>query len=129
MGKYGEVAVKAVKLFIENSEYSPNDAWQIAAKEVFGNTISLIEKSRPRSAFLGLCGKGLVNGIPSGKYTRSEKNRTYATAGLEILQSNPNLSEKEIWTRIFVGKPVKTYNHQIDVVIELFKQGYLKKTG
>lgn len=109
----------------KDSKLLPVDAWQSAAEEVFLDRNSLQEKSCPKSAFLGLCEEGLINGVPQGNYTRSEKNKAYAIKALELLRENPQLSEKEIWQIIFHSQRVKRYNQQIDVVIALFQQGCL----
>ncbi len=125
MGKYGEIAIKAAKMIKKDSKLLPVDAWQSAAEEVFLDRNSLQEKSCPKSAFLGLCEEGLINGVPQGNYTRSEKNKAYAIKALELLRENPQLTEKEIWQIIFHSQRVKRYNQQIDVVIALFQQGCL----
>jgi len=78
MNKYGQAAVRAVRLINIGSISSPVDAWERATSEIFGKGTSSQKKGCPRGAFLGLCEDGKVLGIPPGKYTSSTKNKSYA---------------------------------------------------
>ncbi|MCL7763401.1 hypothetical protein MPF19_08255 [Polaribacter sp. Z014] len=60
--EYGEVALKIAK-----AKGNPKDNWEAEVKRAFSDSISSQEKSCPKSAFLGLCEKGLVKGIFKGK--------------------------------------------------------------
>jgi len=122
MNKYGKVALKAVAYCKKG--HAPVMAWEKAALEVFGNSISAI-KSCPKSTFLGLCEAGLINEIPVGKYTRSKKNKNYALNAIEVLKLNANkhYSPKELWSKIQI-KPIR-HNSQMDVVLELWKNKLL----
>lgn len=82
-------------------------------------------KGCPRGAFLGLCEEGLIKGIPCGSYTKSKKNKQYAIDAVEILKENlgKDLGKKELWYKITGNK--KSYNSQMDIVLELFNRGYI----
>lgn len=75
MSKYGEAAVKTVQYIKENKLESPKIAWEIIAKEIFGEGTASQKKGCPRTMFLGLCETGIVTGIPDGAYTTSQKQR------------------------------------------------------
>jgi hypothetical protein len=63
MGKYGEVAVKAVEDFQAGRAKTVTDAWDVAAQQVFPISLSAQQKGCPKSTFLGLCELGLVSGV------------------------------------------------------------------
>ncbi|MDY8022001.1 hypothetical protein UYY96_05295 [Paenibacillus polymyxa] len=73
MGKYGEVAVKTVKNLIEQKQNIPNKAWDEVTIQIFGEGSASQKKGCPKNTLLGLCGEGLLEGIPSGVYTNSKK--------------------------------------------------------
>jgi len=125
MGKYGEVAIKAVEICKKNID--PVEAWNMAAKDVFSNSNSSIKKVCPKSAFLGLCEEGLIKNISSGSYTRSVDNKKYAIEALALLKEKPELKleQKKLWEMIMKGKE-KKHNSQLDVVISLFEAGFTK---
>lgn len=125
MNKYAEISIKAIEK-IQNRQITPVDAWKEAAKEVFPNNPASIEKSCPKSAFLGLCEDGYVKGVPPGKYTRSQDNKKYVIEALELLKLENSLSEKELWEKID-KKSKKVHNQQMNVVKILFEKDYLKK--
>ena len=104
----------------------PTLAWESAALKVFGER-SAKNKGCPKSAFLGLCENGLIKGIPSGKYTRSVKNKSYALAAVKILAKgqSDNISPSELWRRV-VGTDI-VHNAQMDVVLELCKKELIIK--
>ena len=121
MGKYGEAAVKAVRLYRRGPAESPQDAWQKATVELFGQGTSGQIKGCPKGAFLGLCEEGLIEGIEPGIYTRSQKNKKYAIRAVAILKQCPSLSSNpdRLWSDVLDGEP-KTHNSQMDVVVSLW---------
>ena len=127
MGKYGEVAVKAVKLFTSGGVNSPIDAWQNVATEIFPKSPWSQRKDCPRGAFLGLCEEGTVKGIPPGRYTHSVKNKQYAMKALEVLKEAPELSSdsEELWSKV-IGGDYKVHNQQMDVVISLWSNNLIQ---
>ncbi len=111
MGKYSEVAVKAAQYVNDGNE--PLVAWEKASCEVFKHGSSSQKKGCPKNAFLGLYGgKG--------------KNATYAQAALAYLKANPNqnITADELWAIIMAGVH-KAHNHQMDVVLSLYKEGLI----
>lgn len=119
MNQYGKVALKAVEQ-TKNGK-APPKAWLDAAKDVFVDKKSSIEKSCPRGTFLGLAEDGYIKGIPSGNYTRSTKNKAYGLAALQQLKMSPELAKnkKELWLRSCNDQP-KVQNGQMDVVLALW---------
>ncbi len=115
MGKYGEAAVIAVNKYIAMSEPCPEAAWNCSVKKVFSRNIEPQNKGCPKGAFLALCSDGVINDIPSGNYSRSEK-KGYALKAVSILKENRFLASQPtpIWKK--VAGPGKNENHQMDIV-------------
>lgn len=122
MKKYGRTSLIAVDLLREGQETEPREAWRKAALQVFPDSKTSRNKGCPRDTFLGLCEAGLVQGVKSGKYTRSKKNKAYGLKALSILNKSPNLAsdEKTLWGIVMAGTPKKE-NSQMDVVITLWQ--------
>lgn len=126
MGKYGMAAVNAVRAYTSGRARSVTDAWDVAAQVAFPNSQSAQVKGCPKGTFLGLCESGKIVGIPSGEYTKSEKNKLYGLKALELLHTSPCLADDEsaLWKRVMAGED-KVPNHQMDVVVSLWKAGLL----
>jgi len=126
MGKYGIAAVDAVRAYTSGRAGSAPDAWEIAVRSVFPDSPSSQEKGCPKGTFLGLCESGKLAGVPGGEYTRSQKNKLYGLKALEILRHSPSLADDEIelWKRVMAGQS-KVHNSQMDVVVSLWKAGFL----
>lgn len=124
MGKYGVAAVNAVRAYTAGKARNATDAWDIAVREVFPNSQSSQVKGCPRGTFLGICENGKVVGIPGGEYTKSQKNKLYGLKALEILHVSPSLADDEsaLWGGVMAGEG-KVPNHQMDVVVSLWKAG------
>ena len=86
MSKYGDTAILAVQLLNDEEVADPSEAWKIAAKKIFPASKDLQDKGCPRGAFLGLCSKGLINGVESGDYGKRSKNGDYAIRAVETLK-------------------------------------------
>jgi hypothetical protein len=121
MGCYGEAAVKAAKMLRDGEEASPVHAWACAVRKVFPDSQSSQKKGCPRGSFLGLCEEGKVQGVAPGNYTKSEKNKQYALAAVELLEREPTLMNdpKLLWKKVLDGV-VKAHNHQMTVVAALW---------
>lgn len=130
MSKYGIAAVEAARLFVSGWAASPREAWDWAAAHVFGSGTAAQRKSSPRSAFLGLCAAGLVEGIPPGSHTRSLKNRGYAVAAVRILREHPVLANQpnDLWRAVLTGRRL-AHNGQMDVVAALWHHNLLRPEG
>ncbi|WP_431167235.1 DUF6979 family protein [Tenacibaculum halocynthiae] len=122
--KYAKTAIECIENFKDPS--CIKEMWHKYVKENF-DTKSSQEKGCPKNAFLGLCEEGLVKGIPKGKYTKSVKNKKYALQAVEILKQNTQttFSPKELWKQLELGD--KKHNSQMDVVLELWEKGLIKK--
>jgi hypothetical protein len=125
MNKYGQAAIKAVKLIENNQATSPLVAWINASTEIFGKGSEAQKKGCPRGAFIGLCEAGLVRGIPHGIYaerSNSQKNKGYAIRSVELLRVNPALADDKmaLWKAVMNGE-VKQHNSQMDVVVALWE--------
>lgn len=128
MNSYGRAATKAVDLYSTGLVDSPQKAWAEAIAEIFGQSTSSQVKGCPRDAFLGLCEEGLVKGIPRGNYTRSKKNKKYALDAVTVLKRDPALAADPagLWNKVMNGKR-KVHNHQMNVVIALWRNGLLSE--
>lgn len=121
MGRYGETALRAIRLLLDNGVATPEEAWEKAAAEVFPQSPSSQEKACPKGAFLGLCEEGLVRGVKAGDYTHSVENKKYAVRALELLARDPSLANDDqlLWARVLNGER-KAPNSQMDVVLSLW---------
>ena len=126
MGKYGMAAVNAVRAYASGKVRSAESAWNVAVLDVFPNSQSSQVKGCPKGTFLGLCESGKIVGIPDGEYTRSKKNKLYGLKALELLRISPILADDEsaLWKRVMAGQD-KVPNHQMDVVVSLWKAGLI----
>jgi len=125
MAKYGDTAVKTAEILAANNGEHPRDIWNLVASEIFGAGTYGQKKDCPRNAFLGLCQEGMIKGVNRGKYTSAMLNSKYAVKAVEILREKPELVDdyKVLWLES-VGEQ-KAYNQQMDVVISLWKNGYI----
>ena len=127
MANYNTYGLCTVKAMQSNfGSLHPLELWEKAAKELFESKNSQ-EKSCPKNTFLGLCEEGLLKGIPKGSYTKSVKNKEYATRAVEILKQNTQttFSPKELWEKLELGD--KRHNSQMNVVLALWEHGLIVK--
>lgn len=126
MGRYGNAAVKATRLYHDRQAATPNEAWEIAVREIFIESTALQHKGCPRNAYLGLCENGDVVGIEEGNYCRSKKNKDYAIQALSQIKQDPTSAwdERTLWDAVMEGAK-KVHNHQMDVVLVLWKAGLI----
>ena len=121
MSKYGEAAILAVQFLKEETPLEPREAWAKATKKIFPSSTDLQNKGCPRGAFLGLCNEGLILGLPPGEYSKPTKNGKYATDAIGVLKKNRFLASQPnlLWKK--VAGNTKSENHQMDVVVGLWK--------
>ncbi|WP_291637657.1 hypothetical protein [Clostridium sp.] len=126
MSKFGECALKSLKLILEDNSLTPREAWQIVSIELFGEGTSSQRKVCPKSTFLGLCEEGLVKGIEKGKYTASKKNKYYGLTAVGILEKNMHkiFEAEELWSLVTDNKE---HDGQMDIVLELWENGMIFK--
>lgn len=125
MNKYSQIAIKAIE-YCDKYDITPVDAWSRASYEVFPNSESSRKKGCPKSVFLGLCENGLIIGILKGNYTKSKMNKEYALKTISLIEQNKNLlyNEKVLWQNVVNCD--KKHNSQMNVVIDLIENGYIK---
>lgn len=121
MSKYGQVAINAAG--VARSGKNPVDAWRRAAQRMFPAQKASREKGCPKCAFLGLAEDGLIKGIAKGSYTKSSDNKQYAVSAVKLIRANQSLINDKgtLWQRVSGGH--KQHNGQLDVVIDLWKNG------
>jgi Family of unknown function (DUF6979) len=128
MNGYKNAAVEAARWIASSMGRGPAEGWAAAVAREFPTSESSQKKSCPRDAFLGLCEEGLVKGVVSGDYTRSEKNKKYAVEAVRLLSCEPELAVDipGLWHRVLNGEP-KAYNQQMHVVIGLWNEGFITR--
>lgn len=123
---YSLSTVIATKLASDN-KIRPQEAWEKAVLREFPNSISSQQKGCPKNTFLGLCEEGYIKGIKTGDYTRSELNKKYAIAAINILKnSNSNsISPIDLWKKVLKKinvDPDKQHNSQMNVILALWNE-------
>jgi hypothetical protein len=131
MAKYGLAALRATELIRGSRCLAAPEAWVVATKEIFPGQPASQSKGCPRGAFLGLCESGFVVGVPVGRYTNAHLNKKYAIAAVQLLAVDSKLAargEDELWQRVMNGR-TKRANSQMDVVLTLWTNGLIARTG
>ena len=85
--KYGEAALIAARMETYGKAITPAARWDQATAKLYPTSPSAQRKGGPRFAFLSLCEAGLVKGIPAGQYAPSNKNKSYATRAVSLLNA------------------------------------------
>lgn len=126
MNKYGLSAIMAVEALQQGEARTPRGAWEQAVNHVFSTPASR-NKGCPRDAFLGICGEGMVIGVPEGDYSRSEKNKKYAVQAVVLLRQDKSLADSpsRLWQNIMAGEQKKP-NQQMEVVTALWNRGFVR---
>ena len=121
MTKYGQIATTAAQA--ARSGADPVSAWKEAAQGVFPKNKPSREKGCPKYAFLGLAEDGLIKGVAAGNYTTSQNNKQYAIRALCLIRADCALAKNKakLWNLVVGG--AKQHNEQLDVVIDLWKNG------
>lgn len=127
MGKYGKAAVLASQILVRPKTMTPREAWNTAVAHVFPDSESSQTKGCPRDTFLALCEIGLLENVPPGSYTKSVKNKSYASRAIASLRVNPQLieDEKGLWQIVTDGAN-KASNYQMDVVTTIWRQNLVR---
>ena len=129
VNKYAHVAIKAVHK-LQAKPIQPKNAWIQSAKEVFPNNSEAQKKECPKNAFLGLCAEGLIKGVPSGEYTKSIQNKSYAIKAADIFKKSSTMFScpTGLWKQTLIELSEdenKTHNQQMHVVIALYELGFI----
>lgn len=124
---YGSAAVIAVEKIINGECEHPREAWDLALLKFYDKESSSYRKGCPKNAFLGLCEEGKIDGIAVGVYTKSLKNKAYSLKACELILKNNLLVNdvKRLWDLV-VGPNGPAHNSQLNVVIDLYKNGLIK---
>lgn len=103
-------------------------AWKATIKDL-PTSKSVQEKSCPKNAFLGLCEKGLVKGIPKGKYLKSNRhnlNKDYAITAVDILRTytEHDFTPIQLWKKVRLELDLgdKSHDSQMHVVLGLWDE-------
>ena len=118
VGKYAQSTAEAVELIEKKVESNPKNAWKVATENICCAGTSSQAKECPRDAFLGLCGEGLVKGVPDALYYRSKKNNAYAINAVELFKKESNLAYDVNNLRDKVSGGAKIHNCQM---VKLYK--------
>jgi hypothetical protein len=121
--KFGEAALIAARLEVPAS-VTAAERWDTAVRQVYPEKPYLQKKTAPRAAFLGLCEKGLVKGVPAGEGSGSDKNRAYALAAVELLRAGTHRTVNALWAAVTEGDE-SAHNAQMDIVLALWKNGMI----
>lgn len=126
MGKFGKVAVEATCLLNSAKVSDPRAAWHSAAQALLSYSPSMMRKSCPRNAYLGLCEIGLVKGAPRGPWVISDDNKRYAVSAVQHLRTDPTWFDRPtcLWRKVSQSQ-TKAQNNQIDVVFALWRNGLI----
>jgi len=128
MGKYADVAIRAVSLYTSGEASSIVEAWEIVACKTFETETSR-KKSCPRTTFLGACESGIVVGVPAGVYNlklKRNKNKQYGLKAITLLQQDPALADHPNLLWLKIGNAGIKKNDQMDVITTLWKQGLIR---
>jgi hypothetical protein len=122
--RYGEAALIAARSET-SARVDPAGRWESAVEKLYPTSPIARKKGSPRGAFLGLCEAGLVKGIPAGEYTKSKANKSYAVDAAHLLaQGTKTWSTSELWREVTRGAD-KAHDHQMDIVMALWKNNLL----
>ena len=121
--RYGEAALQAVRMELYGKALTPGERWQDAVQKLYPTPAGQ-KKKAPRESFVGLCGAGLVKGIPAGDYAPGNRNKDYAVAAVALLRSGTHKTVTQLWSAV-TDAAVTEHAAQMDVVLALWKNGLI----
>ena len=122
--RYGEAALLAARQ-APSAKINPVAQWESAMEHLYPTSPAARKRSCPRGAFLGLCEEGLVKGIPAGSYKASRDNKACAVKAVALLvEGAQSWSTSSLWRAVTEGA-TEEHNHQMDVVMALWKNGLI----
>ena len=128
MNVFGEVAIKAVKIILNNNSgitIDPQKAWDNAVKE---EKESMKKKGCPKETFLGLCYFGYIKGIKAevGNHKKLSKNSSYGVEAIKMLCSKDcSPIKRDLWEKLQSKGAPKNENGQMDVVLALWNNNFI----
>lgn len=127
MGRYDDVVEEIEKQIEQNPSPTPRETWNEAIGKVFRHSPSSRAQGCPRDTFLSSCEMGVVEDVPEGTYTRSEKNEEYVTRALRTLREAPTLVDDRagLWEIATDGANIQP-NSQMDVLVALRRRGMIR---
>jgi hypothetical protein len=121
--KFGEAALIAARLEVP-ATVTAAQRWETAVRQLYPEKPYLQKKTAPRGAFLGLCDKGLVKGLPAGEGGGADKHAAYAVQAVELLRAGTHRTVTALWSAVTEGDE-SAHNAQMDVVLALWKNGLI----
>lgn len=122
--RYGEAALMVARQGI-SAQQGPLARWESAMEQLYPTSAGARKKGAPRAAFLGLCEDGWVKDIPPGSYKAPKDDKALAVRAAELLvEGKQSWSVGTLW-RAVAGNPDKLHKGQIDIVMALWKNGFL----
>ena len=102
---------------------TPGERWQDAVQKLYPTPAGQ-KKKAPRESFVGLCGAGLVKGIPAGDYAAGNRNKDYAVAAVTLLRAGTHKTVTQLWSAVTDSDGTE-HAFQMDVVLALWKNGLI----
>lgn len=121
--KYGEAALIAARLDVPE-RVSAADRWDTAVRQLYPEKPYMQKKGAPKSTFLGLCGAGLVKGVPAEPTTANNRNAAYGIKAVELLRAGTHRTVTALWSELTAGEEI-AHAAQMDVVLALWKNGLI----
>ena len=126
---YSTAAIKAARM-VKETKISPIEAWKKAVLKLFPHSKSSQQKRCPKNTFLGLCEEGVIKGVSTGKYTRSDLNKKYGFTAIKILtrKKSKEFTPVNLWKEVLKELDAdyqKKHNGQMNVVLALWHEGLI----
>ena len=103
--KYGEAALIAARLDVPE-QVSAAERWDTAVRQLYPEKPYMQKKGAPKSVFLGLCGAGLVKGVPVADATPTNRNAHYGVKAVDLLRAGTHRTVSSLWTEVTSGEEV-----------------------
>jgi len=121
--KYGEAALIAARLDVPE-RVTAAERWDTAVRQLYPEKPYMQKKGAPKSVFLGLCGAGLVKGVPAAEGAPTNRNAHYGVKAVELLRAGTHRTVTALWAEVTSGEEL-AHAAQMDVVLALWKNGLI----
>ena len=121
--KYGEAALIAARLDVP-AQVTAAERWDTAVRQLYPEKPYMQKKGAPKSVFLGLCGAGLVKGVPAEHVAANNRNGAYGVKAVELLRAGTHRTVTSLWSELTAGEEF-AHAAQMDVVLALWKNGLI----